>query len=206
MSLWPTISRTMSGATSKCSRSETQVCLMSWNRPGERLGSRPEMSPRKRREDFLYSHQGLTFGAPRLRPEPTTRAGASNRESRAGRGTGESGEGRRGLAVAGRQLSPPPSGGSPTARRAAAHDFPATGSPLPAAAVPTVTPPMPRHTSRTRPSRSRRVRRPPSEDHSHRAGTPRIVRAGPSSLKRCFASRCAGRACGAPLTPEPLPA
>ena len=40
----------------------------------------------------------------------------------------------------------------------------------------------PRHTSRTRPSRSRRVRRPPYEDHSHRAGTPRIVRAGPSSL------------------------
>jgi hypothetical protein len=38
-----------------------------------------------------------------------------------------SGQGRRGLGVAGRQLSPRPSGGSPTARRAAAHGCPGTG-------------------------------------------------------------------------------
>ncbi len=33
--------------------------------------------------------QGRTFGAPRLRPEPATRAGASNRGERSGRGAGE---------------------------------------------------------------------------------------------------------------------
>lgn len=41
--------------------------------------------------------------------------------------------------------------------------------------------------------------------HSARAGTPRIVQAGPSSING--ASHPATRdACGAPLTPEPLPA
>jgi hypothetical protein len=114
---------------------------------------------------------------------------------------GESGKGRRGLAVAERQLSPRPS--AEALRR---DELPRATSPLPAAAVPTVTPPMPRHTSRTRPSRSRRVHRSPSEDHSLRAGTPRIVRAGPFQPQRCFASSYAGRAYGARLTPESLPA
>ena len=53
-----------------------------------------------------------------------------------------------------------------------------------------------------RPSPSRRVRRSPGECHSHRAGTPRIVRAGPSSLNGASRLAGAGRACGAPLTLE----
>jgi hypothetical protein len=82
------------------------------------------------------------------------------------------------LAVAGRQLPPRPSGGRPTARRAAASGYPA-----PAAAGPRRHAPAPRHTCRTKPSRSRQVRRSPYEDHSHRAGTPRIIQVGPSSIK-----------------------
>jgi hypothetical protein len=56
-------------------------------------------------------------------------------------------------------------------------------APAPAAAGPRRHAPMPRHTSRTRPSRSHRVRRSPCEGHRHRDGTPRIVRVGPSSVK-----------------------
>ena len=44
--------------------------------------------------------------------------------------------------------------------------------------------------------RRRRLRRRSS------SGTPRMLRGRPSGLNGCFASRCAGRACGAPLTPE----
>jgi hypothetical protein len=49
--------------------------------------------------------------------------------------------------------------------------------------VPAVTPPTPRHTCRTKPSRSRHLRRSPYEDHSHRPGTPRIIQVGPFSVK-----------------------
>jgi hypothetical protein len=86
-----------------------------------------------------------------------------------------SGKGRRGLAVAGRQLSPRPPGGSPTARRAAAHGCPGTGRsrfpPLCPDAV---------HTSRSTPSRSYRVRRSPCE-RSQPPG--RNAALGPSSVK-----------------------
>jgi hypothetical protein len=85
----------------------------------------------------------------------------------------------RGFAVAGRQLSPRPSDAGPTARR-----LPRTASsvigrlqspPYPAAAPASTT---------ARPSASCRVRQSPGRDHSQRAGMPRIVRAGPSSLNR----------------------
>ena len=106
-------------------------------------------------------------------------SGASSRGERAARVTRCRRPGfTRGLAVAGRQLSPRPSDASPTARRAAAHRAPGDRPP----AVPAV--------SRCRARQlhgqaeaSRRVRRSPGECHRHRAGTPRIVRAGPSSVK-----------------------
>ena len=83
-----------------------------------------------------------------------------------------------GLAVAGRQLSPRPLGGGPPGASAAAHgtpgDRPLRSPPYPAAAPASTT---------TRPTPSRRMRRKPRECHSQRAGTPRIVRAGPSSVK-----------------------
>jgi hypothetical protein len=50
-------------------------------------------------------------------------------------------------------------GGSPTGAAAAAHSYPTTRP----QAVPAVTVPVPRHTSRTRPSRLRQVRRSPGE-------------------------------------------
>jgi hypothetical protein len=124
--------------------------------------------------------QGRTFGAPRPRPEPAARAGASNRGEQSGRETGDKRQGSPGLRRCGAAaFSSHPSGGSPTARRAAAHGFPGTGR----SRSPRRNAPMPRPTSRTRPSRSRQVTRSPYEDHSHRAGTPRIVQVGPSCVK-----------------------
>ena len=49
--------------------------------------------------------------------------------------------------------------------------------------VPAVTSPVPRQASRTRPPYSRQVHRSPGEGHSRWAGTPRIVRVGPSTRK-----------------------
>jgi hypothetical protein len=62
-------------------------------------------------------------------------------------------------------------------------ELPRTAAPAPAAVGPRRHARMPRHTSRARPSRSRRVRRSPCEGHSYRAGTPRIVQVGPSSVE-----------------------
>ena len=117
------------------------------------------------------------------RAAPTAGTGyASWREQpgeRAARGPVISGKGRRGLAVAGRQLSPRPSGGSPTARRAAPHGLP-RHRPQP---VPAVTPR--RRATRAGPGRHARAECADSraKGHSHRAGTPRIVQVGPSSVK-----------------------
>ncbi len=82
-----------------------------------------------------------------------------------------------GLAVAGRQLFAASFGRKPYGAAAAAHGTPVTGrlrSPPYPAAAPVST--------MARPSTSRRVRQSPEECHSRRAGTPRIVRPGPSSL------------------------
>jgi hypothetical protein len=49
--------------------------------------------------------------------------------------------------------------------------------------VPAVTPPVPRPPAVARPSSSRQVRQSPRRMHSDRAGTPRIVRVGPSTVK-----------------------
>jgi hypothetical protein len=129
-------------------------------------------------DNFLYGFKG----APSAR-----HAYGRNRLSELARATGErsgrgkpvmSGKGRRGLAVAGRQLS--------SALRAEAlrrDELPRTAAPAPAAAGPRRHASMPRHMSRTRPSRSRQVHRSPYEDHSHRAGTPRIVQVVPSNVK-----------------------
>ena len=62
-------------------------------------------------------------------------------------------------------------------------ELPRTAAPAPAAAGPRRHAPMPRHTSRARPSRSRRVRRSPCEGHSHRAGTCRAL-SGSAPLQR----------------------
>jgi hypothetical protein len=103
----------------------------------------------------------------------------------------------RGLAVAGRQLSPRPSDASPTARRAAAHRGPGDRPP----AVPAV--------SRCRACQhhGQAVNVAPSAPTSVRM-SPRAGRNAahcpgwPLQPQRCFASRCAGRAFGAPLTLE----
>jgi hypothetical protein len=103
--------------------------------------------------------QGRTFGAPRLRPEPAGRAGASNRESRAAGGLVISGKGRRGV-------SPLRGGSFRRALRAEAlrrGELPRTAAPAPAAAGPRRHVPMPRYTSRARPPGSRRVCRSPCE-------------------------------------------
>ena len=123
--------------------------------------------------NFLSRLQGRTFGAPRLRPEPATRAGASNRGRAERPGTGDKRQGSPGVSpLRGGSFRRALSGGSPTARRAAAH-----GSPAPAAAGPRRHAPMPRHTSRARPSRSRRVRRSPRE-RSQATGTERRALSG----------------------------
>jgi hypothetical protein len=83
----------------------------------------------------------------------------------------------RGLAVVGRQLFAASFGRKFYGAAAAAHSTPVTGRlrfpPYPAAAPASTT---------ARPSASRRVRQEPRRCHAQRAGTPRIVRAGPSSL------------------------
>jgi hypothetical protein len=105
--------------------------------------------------------------------------GASRREGRTARMTRRRRPGfTRGTRRCGRQLSPRPSDGSPTARRLPRTAAPATrrqqSPPYPAAAPASTT---------ARPSASRRARQSPGECHSQRAGTPRIVRAAPSSVK-----------------------
>jgi len=102
----------------------------------------------------------------------------------------------RGLAVAGRQLSPRPSDASPADAAAAAHGAPVAGRlrspPYPAAAPASTT---------ARPSVScqcavtREDVTSTGRDAAHCPGWP-------LQPQRCFASRCAGRACGAPLTLE----
>jgi hypothetical protein len=103
---------------------------------------------------------------------------ASNRGERAARVIRRKRLGfNRGLPVAGRQLSPRPSDDSPRARQPPRTVAPVTGRmrspPYPAAAPASTT---------TRPSTSRRCTGRRVRGHSHRGGTPRIVRAGPSSL------------------------
>jgi Histidine kinase-like ATPase domain len=58
----------LSGRDSTAPSSRSKACAGAIRRP-----------PYRCCEDFLHDHQGRTFGAPRLRPEPATRAGASNR-------------------------------------------------------------------------------------------------------------------------------
>ena len=140
------------------------------HRVGHRVGHRPVRT-------FSTSSRAH-FGAPRLRPEPATRTGASNRESKAAGWPVTSGKGRRGSRRCG--------GGSfRRALRAEAlrrDELPRTAAPAPAAAGPRRHAPMPHHTSRARPSRADCAHRR-AKGHSHRAGTPRIIRVGPSSVK-----------------------
>jgi hypothetical protein len=88
--------------------------------------SRPLADPSGPRtgEQYLYVFKGApsarhAYGRNRLRE-----LARATGESRSPGGPVISGKG---LSVAGRQLSPRPSGGSPTARRAAAHGCPGTG-------------------------------------------------------------------------------
>jgi hypothetical protein len=103
----------------------------------------------------------------------------------------------RGFAVAGRQLSPRPSDASPTARRAAAHRGPGDRPP----AVPAVS------CCRARQHHGQAVNVAPSVPIGGRMAQPPGRNAAhclgwPLQPQRCFASRFAGRACGAPLTLE----
>jgi hypothetical protein len=104
----------------------------------------------------------------------------------------------------GGSFSPRPLGGSPPGASAAAHgtpgDRPLWSPPYPAAAPASTT---------ARPSASRRVRQSPGECHSPRAGTPRIVRTGPSSVKgtrRSFLTAPQKRSSGPTLDPGDLSA
>jgi hypothetical protein len=83
--------------------------------------------------------------------------------------------------------------------------------PLPAATMPR-TPPqqtprrnapwVTRSASLAGPVGTRHVRQPPDECHKHRGRNAAHCPGWPLQPQRCFASRCAGRACGAPLTLE----
>jgi hypothetical protein len=132
------------------------------------------------RRGLSLHRQGRTFGAPGL----TAGTGYASRreqprESRAAEITGrmrpESPGSRRCGAAA--SLAP--------FRAAAlrARRLPRTASPAPAAASPRRNAPDAAPNEQARPSRSREVRPSPYEGHSHRAGTPRIVRGGPSTRK-----------------------
>jgi hypothetical protein len=115
-------------------------------------------------------------------------------ESRAAGGPAISGKVRRGLAVAGRQLR--------RALRAEAlrrDELPRTAAPAPAAAGPRRHAPVPRHTSRAKPSRSRRVRRspcersqPPGRNVAHYPGRPLQRQGHPKILSNRFAERIFG--------------
>ena len=78
--------------------------------------------------------------------------------------------------------------------------LPRTASPPPAATGPRRN--VPRCDAMRSCVRHRRVRRSPSERSAHRGGTPRIVRVGSSSLNGGWHPANAGRAFGAPWTPE----
>ena len=97
----------------------------------------------------------------------------------------------------GGSFSPRPSAASPTARRLPRTAPPVTGRlrspPYPAAAPASTT---------TRPSASRQICRSPGECHSGRYRNAAHCPYWPLQPQRCSASRCAGRACGAPLTLE----
>jgi hypothetical protein len=100
-------------------------------------------------------------------------------ESRAAGGPVISGKGRRGPAVAERQLSSRPSGGSPTARRAAALGCPGTGRSRSPLSRPDTAP----HEQDQAVTLAPRLRQSPCERSQPPAGTPRIVQVGPSSVK-----------------------
>ena len=130
-------------------------------------------------DDFLYGFKGApsarhAYGRNRLRE-----LARATGESRAAGGPVISGKGRRGSRRCWAAAFAAPFGRKPYGATSCRARLP-RHRPQP---VPAVTAPMPRHTSRARPSRSRRVRRSPCEGHSHRAGTPRIVQVGPSSVK-----------------------
>ncbi len=137
---------------------------------------------------FLYGFKG----APSAR-----HAYGRNRQRELARATGgeQSGQGAGDKRQGSPGVSPLRGGSFRRALRAEAlrrDELPRTAAPAPAAAGPRRHAPMPRHMSRARPSRSRQVRRSPYEGHSHRAGTPRIVQVGPSSVKgtpRSFLTR-----------------
>jgi hypothetical protein len=126
-------------------------------------------------------HQGRTFGAPRPAAKPRL---ASWRE-KPGRMSGRdgpdgaarsAGSRRSGAAASLASFGRWPYGrGGCRARRPRHRPQP----------VPAVTSPVPRQASRTRPPRSRQVRRSPGGSHSRWAGTPRIVRVGPSTRSLC---------------------
>jgi hypothetical protein len=99
----------------------------------------------------------------------------------------------------GGSFSPRPSGGSPTARRLPRPAPPVTGRRGPRR-IPLPRPPAPRPGS----SALRQMRQKPGTCHGTGTGTPRIVRAGPSSVKGAPSGRV--NSLRSPLTLEPLPA
>jgi hypothetical protein len=128
--------------------------------------------------DFSDRLQGRTSGAPRLRPEPATRAGAGT-EGRSGRETGDERQGspgprRCGAAAFAAPFGPKPYGATSCRARLSRH------RPQP---VPRRNAPMSHHTSRTCRRAHARCADRRMKTTATRAGTPRIVRDGPSSVK-----------------------
>jgi hypothetical protein len=101
-----------------------------------------------------------------------------------------------GLAVARRQLSPRPSDASPTARRLPRSVAPVTGR-CGSRRIRCRARQHHGQADELAPDVSMAVKMPQwlCRDAAHCPGWP-------LRPQRCFASRCAGRACGAPLTPE----
>ena len=140
-------------------------------------------------DNFLYGLQGRTFGVPgQTGPRPGTREGRAQPSGEEG---GRSEPGRSGQRLT-RGFSPSRAGQLRRVLRTRAlrpRRLPRTAPPVTRRPVPAATSPMPRGASWSCRQASRQVRRSPGEMSVHRAGTPRIVRGGPSGVKGAPSAR-----------------
>ena len=171
--------------TSSTARYLCSVTLNSHSMSGVSSIKRSPICAPRACDNFLYGFKGApsarhAYGRNRLRE-----LARATGESRSGRVTGDKRRGSPGV-------SPLLGGSFRRALRAEAlrrDELPRTAAPAPAAAGPRRHAPMPRHTSRARPSRSRRVRRSPYE------------RSQPPGPERRALSRSAPPASRAPQDP-----
>ena len=129
--------------------------------------------------NFIYGFKGAPSARHAYGPNRLREQARATGESKAARGPVMSCKGRRVSRRCGVAASAAPFGRKPYGATSCRTQLTRHRPQL----VPAVTPPSPRHTCRTKPSRSRHLRRSPYEDHSHRPGTPRIIQVGPFSVK-----------------------